>query len=114
MSETNPPPSPPPDNPPPSIFDPHLFPSRHRPLLQFILDHNPCLLLSTVLMLLGCYLINSTINIHPADLSAERWNLFPLLGVTNLYEACIIPLGLVLIRRTRGTARDGLWLILFE
>ena len=94
----------------PPVFDPQMFPSRHRPFIQFFLDHNPCLLLSTVLMLLGCYLINSTIRSHVDDMV----RLIALLGVVNLYELCIIPLGLVLIRRSRGAARDGLWLLLFE
>src|SRR6478735_8056227 len=103
-------PDPLPPPPPPPVFDPQMFPSVHRPWWQFFLDHNPCLLLSTVLMLLGCYLINSTLTSHAND----QVRLIALLGVVNLYELCIIPLGLVLIRRSRGTARDGLWLLLFE
>jgi hypothetical protein len=101
------------ETPKTQAFDPQLFPPRCRPPLQFILDHNPLLLLSTVLMLLGCYLVNSSIDLQ-AGLNHDHLKLLALLGVTNLYELCIIPLGLVLIRRTRGTARDGLWLILFE
>jgi hypothetical protein len=106
------PPAPEPQNPkqnPPPIFDPNLFPSRHRPWKQWLADHNPCLLLSTVFMLLGCYLVSSALRDQSANLK-----ILALLGVINLYEACIIPLGLVLIRRTRGTARDGWWLVLFE
>jgi hypothetical protein len=105
-----PPPGPAPEPEPASpTFDPHLFPSRHRPWKQWLADHNPCLLLSTVLMLLGCYLVSSALRDQSANLK-----MLALLGVMNLYEACIIPLGLVLIRRTRGTARDGWWLVLFE
>ncbi len=113
---------PPPQNPVPSAdshiqlpaplqptFDPNLFPSRHRPWSQWFADHNPCLLLSTVCMLLGCYLVNSALRAQAGD---SRFLM--LIGVINLYEACIIPLGLLLIRRTRGTARDGWWLLLFE
>jgi hypothetical protein len=77
--------------------------------MEFILDHNPLLLLSTVLMLLGCYLLNATVH-----QSGDLLKLLALLGTINLYELCIIPLGLVLIRRSRGTARDGWWLLLFE
>jgi uncharacterized membrane protein YhaH (DUF805 family) len=102
-SEETPPPVPP-------VFDPGMFPSRRRPFYQFILDHNPCLLLSTVLMLLGCYLINSTINLQAGD----HLTLLALVGTINLYELCIIPLGLVLIRRWKATARDGWWLLLFR
>lgn len=110
---------PPPENPvPPSSapalppgpgFDPNLFPSRHRPLREWLADHNPCLLLSTLCMLLGCFLVNSALRAQNGDS-----RLLVLIGVINLYEACIIPLGLLLIRRTRGTARDGWWLLLFE
>jgi len=110
---------PPPENPlPPKAdptqaitptFDPNLFPSSHRPFRQWVADHNPCLLLSTVCMLLGCFLVNSALRMQGGDS-----RLLVLIGVINLYEACIIPLGLVLIRRTRGTARDGWWLLLFE
>src|SRR4051812_23733321 len=67
---------------PPPLFDPNLFPSRHRPWKQWFLDHNPCLLLSTVLMLLGCYLVNSAIG-GPDDLRSP----LALLIVVNVYEA---------------------------
>jgi hypothetical protein len=103
------PPSLPPTPPASAAFDPNLFPSRHRPLRQWLADHNPCLLLSTLCMLLGCYLVNSALRAQNGDS-----RLLVLIGVINLYEACIIPLGLLLIRRTRGTARDGWWLLLFE
>jgi hypothetical protein len=105
---TLPPSAPNPSGSPPT-FDPALFPSRHRPWQQWLMDHNPCLLLSTVCMLLGCYLVNFALRNQ-----ADNLKLLALLGVINLYEACIIPLGLVLIRRHRSTARDGWWLVLFE
>jgi hypothetical protein len=94
---------------PQAVFDPHLFPPRHRPLRQLLMDHNPFLLLSTVCMLLGCYLVNAALREQTNTLQ-----LAALLVAMNVYEACIIPLGLVLIRRTKGTARDGWWLLLFE
>jgi hypothetical protein len=93
---------------PQAVFDPQLFPPRHRPLRELIMDHNPFLLLSTVCMLLGCYLVSAALHAK-TDLK-----LVGLLAAMNAYEACIIPLGLVLIRRTRGMARDGWWLLLFE
>ena len=87
---------------PPQVFDAQMFPPRRRPWVQFLLDHNPALLLSTVLMLLGCYLLNGTIDGSAGAAASDRLQLLSLLGVINLYEACIIPLGLVLIRRRRG------------
>ena len=102
-------PTPRPNPAPAATFDPGLFPSRHRPWKQWLADHNPCLLLSTVCMLLGCYLVNFALREQSGNLK-----MLALLGVMNLYEACIIPLGLALIRRTRGVARDGWWLLLFE
>jgi len=80
-----------------------------RPLRLLIADRNPCLLLSAVLMLLGCYLVSHAL--RHEDQSIKRIVLF---GVMNLYECCIIPLGLILFRRTKGAARDGFWLLVFE
>ena len=60
-------------------------------------------------MLLGCYLVSHAL--RHEDQSIKRIALF---AVMNLYECCIIPLGLILFRRTKGTARDGFWLLIFE
>ena len=84
-------------------------PAPRRPLRLLLADHNPCLLLSMVLMLLGCYLVSHAL--RHEDQSIKRIALF---AVMNLYECCIIPLGLVLIRRSKGLARDGWWLLIFE
>jgi len=94
---------------PPGVFDAGMFPSWHRPFWQWLGDHNPFLLLSTVCMLLGCYLVNGALHDEPSNT-----RMLILLGLINLYEACIIPLGMILIRRKAGTARDGWWLLLFE
>ena len=107
--DNNPTPPDPPQPTPQPVLETQHIPTPHRPVKQWLLDHNPCLLLSTVLMLLGCFLVNSSIG-NPDNLVTP----LALLVVINIYEACIIPLGLVLIRRTRGTARDGWWLLLFE
>lgn len=92
------------------VFDPQMFPHGRRTIGQLILDHNPCFLFSTLLMLLGCYLLNGAMDVRAGDAG----KLFGLLGVINLYEVCIIALGLVLVRRRRSAGRDGMWLLLFE
>src|SRR4051794_24390437 len=93
-----------------NVLDPEMFPSGRKTWWEWVWDHNPCFLLSTVMMLVGCYLLNSAMDVRAGDVG----KLFGLLGAINLYEGAIILLGLVLIRRTRGVARDGLWLLLFE
>ena len=59
-------------------FDPAMFPQGRRTLRQLILDHNPCFLFSTLLMLLGCYLLNSALDVRAGD----GGKLLGLLGVT--------------------------------
>ena len=90
-----------------------FMPKPGRSWKRMVLDHNPCLMLSMVCMLLGCVLVNWSLK--EADQSIKRMG---LLLVMNLYEACIIPLGLVLLARTgrsrERAGRDGMWLILFE
>jgi hypothetical protein len=93
-----------------AVFDPQMFPHGRRTIGQLILDHNPCFLLSTLLMLLGCYLLNGALDVRAGD----SGKLFGLIGVINVYEVCIIALGLLLVRRRRSAGRDGLWLLLFE
>jgi hypothetical protein len=91
------------------LFGTALFRGGRWPWPKWVADHNPCLLLSTVFMLLGCCLANWALREK-----SDTLQILALLGVINAYEACIIALGLVMIRRSRGAARDGWWLVLFE
>lgn len=77
--------------------------------LRLILDHNPFYLLSGFCMLWGCYLLSGALYTKAGDLH----KLLFLLGVINAYEALIIPLGLVLIRR-RMFKDDGRVLLALE
>ena len=80
--------------------------SRHR-WLRFVIDHNPCYLLSAACMLLGCYLVNSALHTPAGDVR----KLLAVLLVVNLYEACVILLARVLIRFPL-VQRDA-WIVLF-
>lgn len=71
-------------------------------LLAFIIDHNPCYLLSGILMLFGCWLLNSALHTKAGDIR----KLLVLLLIINLYEALLILLGLTLIKRI-AFKRDG-------
>jgi hypothetical protein len=75
--------------------------------LRFIIDHNPCYLLSAACMLLGCYLLNSALYTPAGDVG----KLLAVLVVVNLYEACVIVLARILIRFPL-VQRDA-WIVLF-
>jgi hypothetical protein len=77
--------------------------------MLFIIDHNPCYLLSGACMLIGCRLLNSALHTPAGDVN----KLLLLLGVINLYELLLIALGLVLIRRV-AFKRDGRILLFLE
>ena len=89
---------------PASAFTPLV--ARHR-WLRFIIDHNPCYLLSAACMLLGCYLLNAALYTPAGDVK----RLLAVLLVVNLYEACVILLARVLIRFPL-VQRDA-WIVLF-
>lgn len=80
--------------------------SRHA-WLRFIIDHNPCYLLSAACMLVGCYLLNAALYTPAGDVG----KLLAVLVVVNLYEACVILLARVLIRFPL-VQRDA-WIVLF-
>ena len=63
--------------------------------LLFIIDHNPCYLLSGLFMLIGCWLLNFALYTNAGDIR----KLILLLLVVNVYELLLITLGLVLIKR---------------
>jgi hypothetical protein len=73
-----------------------------RSWLLFIIDHNPCYLLSGACMLIGCRLLISVLHTPAGDVK----KLLLLLGIINLYELLLVILGLVLIKRI-AFKRDG-------
>jgi hypothetical protein len=75
-----------------------------------IIDHNPCFLLSAFLMFLGCYLLNSAMDVRAADVGKSLL----LLATINVYEAALIALGLALIPRRDGRGRDGVLLLFVQ
>src|SRR5215216_317762 len=74
--------------------DSPLVPARKNWLL-FIIDHNPCYLLSVLFMLIGCWLLNFALYTNAGDIR----KLILLLLIVNLYELLLIALGLTLIKR---------------
>jgi hypothetical protein len=80
--------------------------ARHR-WLRFVIDHNPCYLLSAACMLLGCYLLNTALYTPAGDVR----KLLVVLAVVNVYEACVILLARVLLRFPL-VQRDA-WIVLF-
>jgi hypothetical protein len=78
--------------------------------LSFVIDHNPCFLLSALLMFLGCYLLNSAMDVRAADIGKALL----LLATINVYEAALIALGLALIPKPAGRGRDGVLLLFVQ
>lgn len=73
---------------------------------QWLIDRNPCFLLSGVCMLLGCFLISR--EIHQADPGSAGFVLMlvGLIVVMNIYEAAVIGMGLWL-SRSQALVRDS-------
>jgi len=93
------------DSPAAPALQPGFEPAQNqtrRSFLRFIIDHNPCYLLSGACMLLGCWLLNFALYTRAGDIH----NLLLLLLVINLYEMLLITLGLFLIKRV-AFKRDG-------
>jgi len=88
--------------------DSYIAPPRNN-WLRFIIDHNPCYLLSGAFMLLGCWLLNFALYTRAGDIQ----KLLLLLLVINLYEFLLIALGLVLIKHL-AFRRDGRILLALE
>lgn len=78
----------------------------NRSFLQWIIDRNPCYLLSGVLLLSGCLLITRGIDPHAEALS----DLLLLVLLVNVYEVLVIGLGLWLARDPR-LAKDAHFLL---
>lgn len=77
--------------------------------LGWLVDHNPCYLVSGVCLLLGCFLINAAVHDRPDEILP----VLLLIGVVNLYEVAIIWLGLMLYR-VRRLRRDAVFLLVLE
>ena len=76
---------------------------------RMIVDHNPFFLVSGVLMLVGCFLINGSVHDKPLLI----WPVVVLVAVFNVYEMLIITLA-VRLARTRRYTRDAGFLLLLE
>lgn len=77
-------------------------------ILQFIGRPHPLYLVSALLMLLGCYLVQYAVNPSPEKLGRLGF----MLGVVNIYEFCLIGIGLWLIRGRRIFVEGRLLLVL--
>jgi hypothetical protein len=75
---------PPSDQPLPAISQP-LKPNA----LHFLISHNPAFLLSALSMFLGCFLINSALDVRTGDTA----KLLALLATINIYEIALLLLG---------------------
>lgn len=76
---------------------------------QWIADHNPFFLISGVLMLVGCFLINRAAHDDPDVI----WPVVGLVGVFNIYEFMVIGLASYLSRK-RVYYRDAGFLFFLE
>ena len=68
---------------------------------RWIVDYNPCFLLSAICMLVGCRILNDTVNSRPGDLWGACW----LVLTINVYELSLLGVA-ALIRRWQGMRRD--------
>lgn len=78
-------------------------------LFEFILDHNPCFILSALSMIFGCYLFSSALDLH----AGESDKLLSLVATINLYEFALIGIAALIFAR-RHVARDGLLLLIIQ
>jgi len=84
-----------------TYFEPLPPPRPRLSWTRFIVDYNPCFLLSAVCMLFGCRLLNDAVNARTGDL---RGALLLILTI-NVYEFCLLGVA-VLIQKIRGMRRD--------
>ena len=77
--------------------------------VDFIYDHNPCFLLSALLMFVGVFLLNTARSTYTADMGS----LLAVLAAVNVYEFAILGLAVVLLRRmgVEKSYRDP-WLLM--
>ncbi|HUO10286.1 MAG TPA: hypothetical protein VM008_18410 [Phycisphaerae bacterium] len=92
----------------PLLPTPLPYPRKPNPL-RFLFPHNPTFLLSALFMFLGCYLINSALDVRTGDTG----KLIALLVTINVYEVALLLLGITLLRRASFN-RDGTLLLLIQ
>ncbi|MEM6562421.1 MAG: hypothetical protein AAF656_12530, partial [Planctomycetota bacterium] len=80
--------------------------TRKRSPWHWIVEYNPCYLLSAVCMLTGTLLLTNTLDWSPTPLS----RLLPMLALLQVYELCCVVLGVALYRRI-GPRRDAVELL---
>ena len=78
------------------------------PIARLFVEYNPFYFLSACCMLLGCFVLNDALDWSPLP----QDNLLVLIATLNVYEAALITLGLVLVRK--GLVRDGTFLLVLE
>jgi hypothetical protein len=75
--------------------------SKPQPWTRFVIDYNPCFLLSAVMMLVGCRILNSALNSRVGDTSGAMW----LVLTINVYELALLA-SAMLIKQLMGMRRD--------
>ncbi|MGN6367415.1 MAG: hypothetical protein ACTHN5_04050 [Phycisphaerae bacterium] len=98
----------PPSLPPGPPLPQQPSPQKPNPL-RLLIPHNPTFLLSATFMFLGCYLINSVLDVRTGDTG----KLVALLATINVYEVLLLVLGITLLRRA-SFHRDGTLLLLIQ
>jgi hypothetical protein len=78
-----------------------LLPPARPSWTRFIVDYNPCFLLSAICMLVGCRILNDAINSRPGDIAGACW----LVLTINVYEFSLLGVAW-LIRSLQGMRRD--------
>jgi hypothetical protein len=78
--------------------------------VRLIIDHDPFFLLSAICMMAGCHALSLALYTPAGDVG----KLLFLLAVINVYEAALIGLGLLLIRRRGMVRRDAHTLLALE
>ena len=96
------------ESPLPPPLPPPAYPKKPNPL-RFLIPHNPMFLLSATCMFLGCYLVNSALDVR----SGDTGKLIALLATINVYEVALLLLGVTLLRRA-AFHRDGTLLLLIQ
>ncbi|HEV2295860.1 MAG TPA: hypothetical protein VGR35_18585 [Tepidisphaeraceae bacterium] len=81
---------------------------KRRRIVNWLAEYNPFYFLSACCMLLGIFVLNDSLTWSPLP----RNNLLILIATLNVYEAALVVLAVVLLRR--GLVRDGMFLLFLE